>query len=93
MSFDWHVAGLTVGQVAERMQISASAVRWYADQGLVRASGLHGLRSLSGARTQAAIFGLQQGLIPLDSILPVALVQLPNVIMTIGPYLRDLRLY
>src|SRR4051794_12552306 len=35
MNFDWHVAGLTVGQVAERMQISASAVRWYADQGLL----------------------------------------------------------
>ncbi|WP_055478368.1 MerR family DNA-binding protein [Sphaerimonospora mesophila] len=35
MSFDWHVTGLTVGQVAERMQIAPSAVRWYADQGLL----------------------------------------------------------
>jgi len=35
MSFDWHVDGLTVGQVADRMQIAASAVRWYADQGLL----------------------------------------------------------
>jgi MerR family redox-sensitive transcriptional activator SoxR len=35
MSFDWHVSGLTVGQVAERMQIAPSAVRWYADQELL----------------------------------------------------------
>jgi len=35
MSLDWHVDGLTVGQVADRMQIAASAVRWYADQGLL----------------------------------------------------------
>jgi MerR family transcriptional regulator, redox-sensitive transcriptional activator SoxR len=35
MSFDWHVTGLTVGQVAERMRIAPSAVRWYADQGLL----------------------------------------------------------
>jgi MerR family transcriptional regulator, redox-sensitive transcriptional activator SoxR len=35
MSVDWHVAGLTVGQVAERMRIAPSAVRWYADQGLL----------------------------------------------------------
>jgi MerR family redox-sensitive transcriptional activator SoxR len=35
MSFERHVAGLTVGQVAERMQIAPSAVRWYADQGLL----------------------------------------------------------
>jgi MerR family redox-sensitive transcriptional activator SoxR len=32
---DWHVSGLTVGQVAERMQIAPSAVRWYDDQGLL----------------------------------------------------------
>lgn len=35
MSSDWHVTGLTVGQVAERMQIAPSAVRWYADRGLL----------------------------------------------------------
>ena len=32
---DWHVAGLTVGQVADRMDIARSAVRWYADQDLL----------------------------------------------------------
>jgi MerR family transcriptional regulator, redox-sensitive transcriptional activator SoxR len=32
---DWHVSGLTVGQVAERMSIAASAVRWYDDHGLL----------------------------------------------------------
>ena len=32
---DWHVSGLTVGQVAERMSIAPSAVRWYDDQGLL----------------------------------------------------------
>jgi MerR family transcriptional regulator, redox-sensitive transcriptional activator SoxR len=35
MDDTWHVAGLTVGQVAARMQIARSAVRWYADQGLL----------------------------------------------------------
>ena len=35
MDDDWHVAGLSVGQVADRMQIAPSAVRWYADQGLL----------------------------------------------------------
>lgn len=35
MNDDWHVEGLSVGQVAERMQIAGSAVRWYADQGLL----------------------------------------------------------
>ncbi|GAB1645989.1 MerR family DNA-binding protein [Krasilnikovia sp. MM14-A1259] len=35
METEWHVAGLTVGQVAERMKIAPSAVRWYADQGLL----------------------------------------------------------
>ena len=42
MSTEWHVAGLTVGQVAERMRLAPSAVRWYADQGLLpheRATG------------------------------------------------------
>lgn len=42
MNFDWHVDGLTVGQVAERMQLAPSAIRWYADQGLLpceRAAG------------------------------------------------------
>lgn len=32
---DWHESGLTVGQVAERMQITRSAVRWYDDHGLL----------------------------------------------------------
>ena len=32
---NWHVSGLTVGQVAERMSIAPSAVRWYDDQGLL----------------------------------------------------------
>jgi MerR family redox-sensitive transcriptional activator SoxR len=31
----WHVSGLTVGQVADRMRIARSAVRWYADQDLL----------------------------------------------------------
>lgn len=39
---DWHVDGLTVGQVAERMQIAGSAVRWYADQGLLPCERVHG---------------------------------------------------
>jgi MerR family redox-sensitive transcriptional activator SoxR len=32
---DWHQDGLTVGQVAERMQITGSAVRWYDDHDLL----------------------------------------------------------
>src|SRR5260370_17736200 len=32
---DWHESGLTVGQVAERMSIAPSAVRWYDDHGLL----------------------------------------------------------
>lgn len=35
MSNEWHVAGLSVGQVADRMDIARSAVRWYADEGLL----------------------------------------------------------
>ncbi len=35
MNDDWHVSGLTVGQVAHRMGIAASAVRWYDDHGLL----------------------------------------------------------
>lgn len=31
----WHVSGLSVGQVAERMKIAPSAVRWYDDHGLL----------------------------------------------------------
>ncbi len=31
----WHESGLTVGQVAQRMNISRSAVRWYDDHGLL----------------------------------------------------------
>jgi MerR family redox-sensitive transcriptional activator SoxR len=34
-AMDWHDSGLTVGQVAERMQIKRSAVRWYDDHGLL----------------------------------------------------------
>jgi MerR family transcriptional regulator, redox-sensitive transcriptional activator SoxR len=32
---DWHVSGLTVGEVAARMHIAPSAVRWYDDHGLL----------------------------------------------------------
>ena len=32
---DWHQTGLSVGQVAERMGIARSAVRWYDDHGLL----------------------------------------------------------
>lgn len=32
---DWHQSGLTVGEVAERMGIARSAVRWYDDHGLL----------------------------------------------------------
>lgn len=35
VEFDWHVSGLRVGQVADRMGIAPSAVRWYADKGLL----------------------------------------------------------
>ena len=35
MEDDWHVSGLTVGQVAQRMNIAPSAVRWYDDHGLL----------------------------------------------------------
>ncbi len=34
-AFDWHVDGLTAGGVAQRMRITASTVRYYADQGLL----------------------------------------------------------
>jgi MerR family redox-sensitive transcriptional activator SoxR len=34
-SFDWHEAGLTVGQVAERSGVAASALRFYERQGLL----------------------------------------------------------
>jgi MerR family redox-sensitive transcriptional activator SoxR len=33
--FDWHEAGLTVGQVARRSGVAASAVRFYERQGLL----------------------------------------------------------
>jgi MerR family redox-sensitive transcriptional activator SoxR len=33
--FDWHADGLTAGEVAGRMRIHSSAVRYYADQGLL----------------------------------------------------------
>jgi MerR family transcriptional regulator, redox-sensitive transcriptional activator SoxR len=36
-SFDWHEAGLTVGQVAERSGVAASALRFYERQGLFTA--------------------------------------------------------
>ncbi|MFX4271348.1 MerR family transcriptional regulator [Propionibacteriaceae bacterium Y1685] len=32
---NWHESGLTVGQLAKRMEISPSAVRWYDDHGLL----------------------------------------------------------
>jgi MerR family transcriptional regulator, redox-sensitive transcriptional activator SoxR len=34
-SFDWHEAGLTVGQVAERSGAAPSALRFYERQGLI----------------------------------------------------------
>ena len=36
-SFDWHEAGLTVGQVAERSGAAPSALRFYERQGLIAA--------------------------------------------------------
>ncbi len=36
-SFDWHEAGLTVGQVAERSGAAPSALRFYERQGLIGA--------------------------------------------------------
>ncbi|MCT1446117.1 MULTISPECIES: MerR family transcriptional regulator [Brevibacterium] len=32
---DWHESGLSVGQLAQRMEIAPSAVRWYDDHGLL----------------------------------------------------------
>lgn len=32
---DWHESGLSVGQLAQRMGIAPSAVRWYDDHGLL----------------------------------------------------------
>lgn len=32
---DWHESGLSVGQLAARMDITPSAVRWYDDHGLL----------------------------------------------------------
>lgn len=32
---NWHESGLSVGQLADRMQIAPSAVRWYDDHGLL----------------------------------------------------------
>ena len=34
-SFDWHEAGLAVGQVAERSGVAPSALRFYERQGLI----------------------------------------------------------
>jgi MerR family redox-sensitive transcriptional activator SoxR len=34
-SFDWHEAGLTVGQVAERSGVAPSALRFYERKGLI----------------------------------------------------------
>jgi MerR family transcriptional regulator, redox-sensitive transcriptional activator SoxR len=39
---DWHQSGLTVGQVAQRMNISRSAVRWYDDHGLLPSERTNG---------------------------------------------------
>jgi len=36
-SFDWHEAGLTVGQVAQRSGAAPSALRFYERQGLISA--------------------------------------------------------
>jgi MerR family transcriptional regulator, redox-sensitive transcriptional activator SoxR len=42
MTDAWHTSGLSVGQVAKRMGIAPSAVRWYADQGLLPCERVHG---------------------------------------------------
>jgi MerR family redox-sensitive transcriptional activator SoxR len=34
-TFEWHVNGLSPGEVADRMRIAPSAVRYYADHGLL----------------------------------------------------------
>lgn len=34
-AMEWHESGLSVGQVAARMNVNASAVRWYDDHGLL----------------------------------------------------------
>jgi MerR family transcriptional regulator, redox-sensitive transcriptional activator SoxR len=34
-SFDWHEAGLAVGQVAERSGVAPSALRFYERQGMI----------------------------------------------------------
>ncbi|MER7439524.1 MerR family DNA-binding transcriptional regulator [Micromonospora avicenniae] len=34
-SFDWHEPGLTIGQVAQRSGVAASAIRFYEAQGLI----------------------------------------------------------
>lgn len=34
-TMDWHESGLSVGQVAARMNVNPSAVRWYDDHGLL----------------------------------------------------------
>jgi len=41
MDDKWHASGLTVGEVAARMEIARSAVRWYADQGLLPCERTH----------------------------------------------------
>lgn len=44
-AFDWHEAGLTVGQVAERSGVAPSALRFYERRGLIGAD-----RTASGQR-------------------------------------------
>ena len=43
-SFDWHEAGLTVGQVAERSGVAPSALRFYERQGLITADRTAGIQ-------------------------------------------------
>lgn len=40
--FDWHEAGLTVGQVAERSGVAASALRFYERKGLLTSDRTNG---------------------------------------------------
>jgi MerR family transcriptional regulator, redox-sensitive transcriptional activator SoxR len=40
--FDWHEAGLSVGQVAERSGVAASALRFYETQGLLKSDRTKG---------------------------------------------------
>lgn len=62
MNGDWHESGLTVGQVAARTGIAESAVRWYADQGLLPCERVAGnqRRFFADVRCRVAMIGAAQ---------------------------------